>query len=83
MSRKPKRHEVLDLLLALRREGITCTTVTCAGVTLDGVVDTKAHGDAPAAKPEPRLSMWEQQVEAIKNQPANAKDAVPEEALLE
>jgi len=80
---KRKRAEVIELLLALRREGITCTTVTCAGVTLDGVVDTKAHGDTPAAKPEPRLSMWEQQVEAIKNQPATPSSDVPPETHID
>jgi hypothetical protein len=77
-----KKHDVIELLKALRAAGIVCSTVSVGGVTLDGVA-WLASDDGTAKKPEPRLSAWQQQVEAIKSMPVNAKDSVPEEALLE
>ena len=82
MPRKPKRHEVIDLLKALRREGIVCNTISVGGVTLDGIL-WLSQGDDQPKKPEPRPSMWEQQVEAIRNRPETPNTDVPPETLLE
>ena len=77
-----KKHDVIELLKALRTAGYACSTVTVGGVTLDGVIRL-ATEDEPAKKPEPRLSMWDQQVEALRTAPANAKDDVPPETLID
>lgn len=77
-----KRHDIIELLKALRAAGIVCTTVTAGGVTLDGVM-WLAEDDGRAKKPEPRLSMWDQQVEALKNMPATPSMDVPPETLIE
>lgn len=83
MASRRKRPEILDLLLALRAEGISCSTVSVGGVTLDGVVDTRLHADEPAAKAEPRKGMWEERAEALRQMPAAAKDEVPPETFVE
>jgi hypothetical protein len=77
-----KRLAVLDLLLALRKHGIAVTSVSCGGVTLDGVVDTKLN-DATPPKPETRKSMWEERAEALARNAAEPSAEVPEEAVLE
>ncbi len=81
---KKKRHEVVELLLALRREGIRCSHVTVGGVVLDGVHDTKLIADAqPDKKPEPRKSMFEQYAGELAQMPATPVDVVPEEAMID
>lgn len=82
MASRKRKHEVIDLLKALRREGIVCNTISVGGVTLDGVL-WLSQGDDQPKKPEPKLSMWEQQVEALKRMPASPKDDVPPETLIE
>src|SRR5690242_21756333 len=79
-SRK-RKHEVIDLLRALKSAGIVCSTVSVGGVTLDGIL-WLSQGDDQPKKPEPRPSMWEQQVEAIRNRPESPKTETPEEALI-
>ena len=76
-----KKHEVIDLLQALRAEGIVCSTVSVGAVTLDGI--TWLASDEKPVKPEPRQSMWEQQAEAIRKMPAAPKDDVPPETYVE
>ena len=76
-----KKHEVIDLLKALRAAGIVCSTVSVGGVTIDGI--TWLASDEKPTKPEPRMSHWEQQVEAIRKLPTSPKDSVPEEALID
>ena len=77
-----KKHEVIELLKALRAAGIVCSTVSVGGVTLDGVLWV-VPDDGPAKKPEPRLSMWEQQVDALKRMPASPNTDVPPETVID
>lgn len=84
MPRKSKRHEVIDLLMALRKEGIACTTVALGGVTLDGVIDLRLRtGAKPVDKPEPRTSMWDRYGEELLKQPPTPVDDVPDEAKVD
>lgn len=79
-----RKHEVIDLLLALRREGISCTTVSAGGVTLDGVIDMKATAPAKATPDAPRETMYERYGAELLRQPAaKASETVPEEAMIE
>lgn len=82
MASRKKQHEIITLLKDLRSVGIVCSTVTVGGVTLDGVM-WLAEDDGKPAKPEPRLSMWDQQVEALKRMPASANTDVPPETVIE
>lgn len=79
---KKKEHEIVTLLKKLRAEGIVCSTCSVGGVTLDGVM-WLAEDDGKPKKAEPRLSMWDSNVEAIKNMPASPSMDVPPETLID
>jgi hypothetical protein len=71
-------------VLWLRREGITYTTLSAGGVTLDGVIDTKIERPVDKTPVEPRTSMYERYgAELLKQPAAKPSEVVPDEALLD
>ena len=74
--------QVQSLVLWLRKERISYTTLSAGGVTLDGVVDGKAVDDAKPRKEEPRQTAFERYGADLLRQPtAKKSDSIPEEAL--
>lgn len=73
---------IKDLILWLRKERISYSSITIGGLTLDGVIDGKAP-TAKVEKVEPRQSAWDRNVQQILNQPASPVDDVPDEAKID
>jgi len=74
--------QVQSLVLWLRRERISYTTLSAGGVTLDGVIDGKLADGAPEAKPEPRQTMYARFAGELGKQPqVRPSERVPEEAM--
>lgn len=75
--------QVKDFILWLRKERISCTSLTIGGIMLDGLVDGKALTAKPAEQPEPPKTMWERYGGELLNQPASPVDEVPDEAKVD
>lgn len=76
--------QVQALIVMLRKERITYTTLSAGGITLDGVVDGKLERDATKPVVEPRQSMFERYGAELLKQPATkSTEIVPDEAMLE